>query len=499
MNLRDLLINIPVQQSSGNLLLNISGIAQDSRSVKPGDLFLCVKGARFNGHHYLKQAAEAGAVAAIVSEWPTCDFGLTLVLVPEVTNPVIKEIAGAFYGYPDRRLKLIGVVGTNGKTTSTYLMKSILEAAGHKVGLIGTIANLAGDQSIETGNGSHNTTPGVLELQKLFAAMAEAGIQYVVMEVSSHSIAQDRVWGLSFIGGIFTNITQDHLDYHKTFAEYLKVKSRFFVELPQTAWAVLNLDDPHSNGMISQTSARVLTYGIEHPAQIKAEDVSLEHTGVSYHVCMPDGKIKLNLHLTGYFNVYNSLGVFGAGLALGIEPATIKIGLEKVMGVPGRFQTVPGASSFGVIVDYAHTPDGLENILATARRLTSQRLLLVFGCGGDRDRTKRPLMGELAAKMSDFTIITSDNPRTENPLSIIQEIEAGFKKANPAASYQVEPDREKAIRKIIGLANDSDIVIIAGKGHETYQEFADRTIHFDDREIARAALEERLNDRNRVK
>ncbi len=493
MNLQDLVKGIPVERSSGNLNLDISGISQDSRSVKPGDLFLCVKGARFDGHHYLKQAYEAGAVAAVVSQWPDDDFGLTIIQAPEVSNPVIKEIAGAFYGYPDRYLKLIGVIGTNGKTTSTYLVKSILEAAGYRVGLIGTIANLIGDQIIETENDSHNTTPGVLELQRIFAAMQKAEIEYVIMEVSSHSIDQNRVYGLSFIGGIFTNITQDHLDYHKTFAEYLKVKTRFFVELPATAWAIFNLDDSHADGMISQTSARVMTYGIDQPAQIKAEAITVHHSGVSFNVNWPGGNVQLNLHLTGYFNVYNSLGAFSAGLALGISPAVIKTGLERVPGVPGRFQTVPGATSFGVIVDYAHTPDGLENILATGRGLTTRRLLLVFGCGGDRDRTKRPIMGELAAKMADFTIITSDNPRTEDPLQIIQEIETGFRKANPAASYQTEPDRETAIRKAIAMADDSDIVIIAGKGHETYQIFADRTVHFDDREIARAALEERAN------
>lgn len=461
--------------------------------VKPGDLFLCVKGARFDGHCYLQQAAVAGAVAAVVSEWPEHDYGLTLIQVPEVTNPVVKEIAGAFYGYPDRKLKLIGVVGTNGKTTSTYLLKSVLEAAGYQVGLIGTINNLVGNQIIESDNEHHNTTPGVLELQKLFAKMVAAEVQFVVMEVSSHSIDQGRVHGLMFAGGIFTNITQDHLDYHKTFAEYLRVKSRFFIELPSNAWAVLNIDDPNAAEMIRQTAATVLTYGIEKSPQVAANQIALNPAGVSYTARTPKGNLEFKLNLTGYFNVYNSLGVIAAGLALGIALNTIKSGLESVSGVPGRFQTVSNPNSFGVIVDYAHTPDGLENILKTARELSDAKLFLVFGCGGDRDRTKRPLMGALAAKIADFTVITSDNPRSENPSEIIREIEVGLKEANPNAQYRVEVDREAAIRQVIALAQKQDIVVIAGKGHETYQEFADRTIHFDDREIARKALEERAH------
>jgi UDP-N-acetylmuramoyl-L-alanyl-D-glutamate--2,6-diaminopimelate ligase len=493
--LAELLTQISVRKSSGTLDLNIEGISQDSRSVRPGDLFLCIKGFKTNGHHYLKQAADDGAVAAVVSEWPAEDYGLTIIQVEEVNGPVIKAIAGAFYGYPDRRLKLIGVIGTNGKTTSTYLVKSVLEAAGHSVGLIGTIANLIKDRRLETSN----TTPGVLELQKLFAMMVEAGVEYVVMEVSSHSIDQGRVSGLEFIGGIFTNITQDHLDYHGTFEEYFRVKSSFFRQLPTHSWAAINRDDPHAEELIAQISAKVITYGVKEAAavqaDVRADSVNVSHSGVSFMTLSKLGRLRFELDLMGYFNVYNSLGAIAAGLAMGIDLETIKRGLEKVTGVPGRFEAVPGAASFGVIVDYAHTPDGLENILNSARGLTDGRVLLVFGCGGDRDRTKRPQMGALAALKADFTIITSDNPRSEDPRRIIGDIEAGLYKANPAARYLVEADRAVAIRKIIAMAEDSDIVVIAGKGHETYQIFADRTIHFDDREIAREALEERSNGR----
>ncbi len=488
MKLAEIFKNVDLIKVDGSLDLEITDINQDSRLVSGGNLFLCVKGSKLDGHRYLGQAAEKGAIAAIVEDWPEESYGLTIIQVKNVAGS-LKEIAGAFYGYPDRRLKLIGVVGTNGKTTSTYLVKSMLEASGYQVGLIGTIHNLIKDQIIPAAN----TTPGLLELQKLFAKMVAAGIDYVVMEVSSHSIDQGRVAGLKFEGGIFTNITQDHLDYHKTFDEYLRVKTKFFKDLPPDSWAAINNDDPHAASIIAQTKAKVYTYGIVNQASVRAENVEVVQSGVSYRANTFKSNIDLKLNLTGYFNIYNSLGVLTAGLAEGLEPSKIKQGLESVSIVPGRFQRVPESKTFGVIVDYAHTPDGLENILKTARSLTSRRLLLVFGCGGDRDRTKRPIMGEIAAKRADFTIITSDNPRSEEPLKIIKDIEAGFQKTAPDAVYQVEVDRAKAIKKIIAMADAADLVMIAGKGHETYQDFGDHRIHFDDREVAREALKEKFN------
>ncbi len=491
MKLTELIKNINVSNIYGTTDYEILGINQDSRTVKTKDLFICVKGARYDGHQYLKQAAEKGAVAALVEDLPEDNCGLTIIQVPSVDD-VLKEVAGTFYDYPDRKLKLIGVTGTNGKTTTTYLLKSILEAAGFKVGLIGTIVNLIGNQVVPT-HSAHNTTPGVLDLQMLFAQMVQAGVEYVVMEVSSHSIAQSRIAGLSFRSGIFTNITQDHLDYHGTFEEYLRVKTKFFAGLPMVSWAIINRDDTHAGYIIERTPAEVVTYGIEKDAQIRAEGIQLAPSGASYTATTPRGKIKLNLKLTGFFNIYNSLAALSSALVLGIDAEAIKQGLEAVTGVPGRFQLVPGAVKFGVIVDFAHTPDGLENILKTGRGLSPRRLLLVFGCGGDRDRTKRPIMGAIAAKMADFTIITSDNPRSEDPVGIIQEIEEGFYKTNPKAQYLLEVDRAIAIRKIIAMAEPGDLVLIAGKGHETDQIFADHTIHFDDREIAAEALKEKNN------
>ena len=492
MNLTKIFKNIDLIKVDGSLDLEINEINQDSRLVSKGDLFLCIKGSKLDGHQYLKHAAERGAVAAVVQDWPDNNHGLTIIQVKDVAGS-LKEIAGAFYGYPDRLLKLIGVVGTNGKTTSTYLVKSMLEASGYQVGLIGTIDNLIKDEVIHSNNSVTNTTPGMLELQKLFAKMVAAGVDYVVMEVSSHSISQGRVAGLKFAGGIFTNITQDHLDYHKTFEEYLRVKTKFFKDLAPESWAAINRDDPHAGSIIAQTKAKVHTYGINNQASVRAENIQVVQTGVSYSADTFKGKMDLALNLTGYFNVYNSLGVLTAGLAEGLKPDMVKEGLESVLIVPGRFQMLPESKTFGVIVDYAHTPDGLENILKTARSLTSRRLLLVFGCGGDRDRTKRPMMGEIAAGMADFTIITSDNPRSEDPLRIINDIKAGFLKATSKSIYQVEVDRAKAIRKIIAMADADDLVMIAGKGHETYQDFGDHRIHFDDREVAREALKEKFN------
>ena len=488
MNLVNIFSNIELIKVDGKMDLEISGINQDSRLVISGDLFICIKGSKVDGHQYLKQAAERGAIAAVVQDWPKETYGLTIIQINDVAGS-LKEIAGAFYGYPDLSLKLIGVVGTNGKTTSTYLVKSVLENAGYQVGLIGTINHLIKDKALPAGN----TTPGLLELQKLFAQMVAAGVEYVVMEVSSHSIDQGRVAGFKFEGGIFTNITQDHLDYHKTFEEYLRVKTKFFKNLPSESWAAINIDDPHAGSIIAQTKAKVYTYGITNQASVRAEDIQVIQAGVSYKAVTFRGNIELKLKLTGYFNVYNSLGVLTAGLAEGLDPSRIIKGLESISIVPGRFQMVPESKNFGVIVDYAHTPDGLENILKTARRLTSRRLLLVFGCGGDRDRVKRPIMGEIAARMADYTIITSDNPRSEDPLKIIKEIEVGFQNITPTPAYQLETDRATAIRKIIDIAEDKDVVMIAGKGHETYQDFGDHRIHFDDQEVAREALKEKFN------
>ena len=474
----------------GDLEVEVTGLTHDSRRIRPGDLFVCIRGSRHDGHDFLAAALAAGAVGAVI-ERPVEGIppGKTIVAVPSVDR-ILPELAARFHGYPASRLRLIGVTGTNGKTTSTYLIRSILQRAGCTVGLIGTIQNLVRERALPAAN----TTPGPLELQALLAEMVAEGCTHVVMEVSSHAIALGRTRGCTFTAGLFTNITQDHLDFHGTFAEYRRVKQSFFAGLPPEAWAVINGDDREAPGFLAATKARTLTYGLGSGNELSAENVSLSMDGVRFTARTPEGRTEVRLHLTGHFNVYNALGAMGVGLCLGVDLRTAVAGLEALPGVPGRFETVRGGEGFGVVVDYAHTPDGLENVLRTARALASGRLVVVFGCGGDRDRGKRPLMGEVAARYADSIVLTSDNPRSEDPAAIIREIETGLARAGKRpGDYRVIVDRAQAIRTAIAQAAPGDLVVIAGKGHETYQIFADRTIHFDDREVAAEALEERKN------
>ena len=465
----------------------VTGLSNDSRLVKPGDLFICVPGAKQDGHDYLEQAFSLGATAALVERDVQEAAGHTLARTPSVKD-ILAGVASRFHGYPSAKLNIIGVTGTNGKTTSTYLIRGILEEAGYAVGLIGTMQNLVRHRALP----AVNTSPGPVELQSLLAMMVNEGCRYTVMEVSSHAIAQGRTRGCSFQAGLFTNITQDHLDYHHDFAEYLRVKRSFFAGLAPEAWAVINGDDPQAQSFLDATQARTLTYGIDMPSTIKAINARITNEGTDYTAVTPAGRLDLRLHLAGRFNIYNSLGALGIGLALGIDLRTIGKALASVSGVPGRFQVVPGGRDFRVVVDYAHTPDGLENVLKTARQLTKGRLIVVFGCGGDRDRGKRPLMGEVAARLADLVFVTSDNPRSEDPAAIIKQIEEGLRKGgkNPG-EYRLITDRKHAIGEAIAAAVGNDFIVIAGKGHETDQKFADRTIHFDDREVAALALEER--------
>ncbi|MGQ9779760.1 MAG: UDP-N-acetylmuramoyl-L-alanyl-D-glutamate--2,6-diaminopimelate ligase [Bacillota bacterium] len=490
MRLAELIESFTKIVQQGDLGVEITGLAQDSRRVRPGDLFICLRGTRFDGHDFLAAALTAGAVGAIVKR-PVEGVPpeKTVVIIPDI-DAILPDLAARFYGHPASRLKLIGVTGTNGKTTSTYLIRNILQKAGYRVGLIGTVQNLIQDRALP----AVNTTPGVLELQWLLAEMAAAGCTHVVMEVSSHAIALGRTRGCRFVAGLFTNITQDHLDFHRTFAEYLRVKQSFFAGLPADAWAVINGDDPEAPGFLAATGARKLTYGLGAGNDLRAEEVELSMDGARFTAVTPKGRVAVRLHLTGRFNVYNTLGAMGIGLSLGIDLQDVVAGVEALTGVPGRFEMVSGGEGFGVVVDYAHTPDGLENVLRTARALTTGRLIVVFGCGGDRDRGKRPLMGKIAARYADLIFLTSDNPRSEDPLKIIAEIEAGVVEGGRSpGEYEVIPDRAQAIRAAVACAEAGDLVVIAGKGHETYQIFADRTIHFDDREVAARALEERKN------
>jgi UDP-N-acetylmuramoyl-L-alanyl-D-glutamate--2,6-diaminopimelate ligase len=467
----------------------ISGLAYDSRHVKPGDLFFCVRGANADGHRFLPDAVARGAVAAVV-ESESLPVAIPALLVPNVRD-AMPTVSAAFYGHPSRRLALVGVTGTNGKTTTTYLVEAIARAAGTGTGVIGTIEVRINDEVLPGGR----TTPESPDLQALLARMAEAdsgGGMTVAMEVSSHALAQDRTVGCEFDVAAFTNLTQDHLDYHHDMEAYFQAKALLFTRYPAASGkpftGVINVDDAYGRRLAEMCAGTVVTYGVESAADLRASDVQASPTGVAFQLAAPEGTFPVRLRLGGLFNVYNSLAAMGAARALGIGWETILDALQQTPGVPGRFESVDAGQPFSVLVDYAHTPDGLENVLRAARALRPRRLIAVFGCGGDRDRGKRPIMGRLAAELADLAIVTSDNPRSEDPQAIIAEIVAGV---GDAAKVEQEPDRRKAIERAVALAEPGDLIVIAGKGHEDYQIFADGTIHFDDREEARKALHAR--------
>ena len=471
----------------------ITGLAYDSRQVKPGDLFFCVKGLKLDGHRYLPDAVARGAAAAVV-EHPVDPLPVPALEV-ESARAAMPKVAAAFYDYPSRKLALVGVTGTNGKTTTTYLVESIAKAAGRNTGVIGTLGARINDEEIP----GERTTPESPDLQELLARMAAAqnGAGMVVaMEASSHALDQGRTEGCEFDVGVFTNLTQDHLDYHADMEDYFRAKALLFTEYPQATGkrfiGVINVDDAYGRRLAGMCTGDVLTYAVEAKADLRATDIEASATGLRFTVHAPEGEFPLRLHLGGLFNVYNSLAAMGAGRALGLPWETLLASLQAATGVPGRFESVDAGQDFGVIVDYAHTPDGLENVLKAARALNPGRLISVFGCGGDRDRTKRPIMGRLAAELSDAVIVTSDNPRTEDPNSILDQIIAGIP-AEAGAAVEREADRRRAIERAVGEAQPGDLVVIAGKGHENYQIFADGTIHFDDREEARKALHARLS------
>jgi UDP-N-acetylmuramyl-tripeptide synthetase len=477
---------------TGTIDKQIAAITPDSRQVTKGALFIALPGSKVDGHNYVELACRQGAIAVLVEKAVTVPADVTVIKVPD-TRTAMKEIAPYFFDYPSRKMRLIGVTGTNGKTTTTYLVRSILLKAGFRVGLIGTIQSLIGDRVLPV----KNTTPDVIDLQALLAQMAEEEIDYVVMEVSSHALALGRVTGTEFDIGIFTNMTRDHLDFHVTFDNYIEAKAMLFRSLADTnstktgKVAIVNVDDPAATKILAASKCRQLTYGIQQAADLKAEDIKVEASGAAFTVNGPFGKLPLDLKITGVFNVYNSLAAIGAAIAAGVEANIIKQALEEFRSVPGRFETVDAGQPFTVIVDYAHTPDGLENILKTARQFAKQRIIVVFGCGGDRDRTKRPIMGKLAIDYGDVVIATSDNPRSEDPDDILQEVESGLKDGQTSdKTYEIITDRRTAIKRAIQIAAPDDVVIIAGKGHETYQILKDRTIDFDDREVAREVIRE---------
>ncbi|HHW41551.1 MAG TPA: UDP-N-acetylmuramoyl-L-alanyl-D-glutamate--2,6-diaminopimelate ligase [Syntrophomonadaceae bacterium] len=489
--LKEVLHGIDIVAASG-LNTEITGIHYDSRQVKPGFIFVCIKGFRVDGHSFVKDALERGAVGVIGERKVTVPEGVAWVQVSD-TRSALASISANFYGHPSRQLFLCGVTGTNGKTTTTHLIEAVLRAGGEKTGLIGTVWNKVGEQK----RAVVHTTPESLELQALLREMADAGVGAVAMEVSSHGLVLQRVAQCEFDAAVFTNLTQDHLDFHKDMREYLEAKMLLFRGLGRNrtkrrpCYAVVNADDPSGPEIVENTSVPVITYGIREKSDLKAEDVKLSPRGISYILVYRGERLPFTLSLPGAFNVYNSLAAIGVGLQEGIPVQVIRDALREVKGVPGRFEVVDAGQDFTVIVDYAHTPDGLENVLRTARAVTGGRLITVFGCGGDRDPGKRPLMGKISGELSDYTVITSDNPRTEDPGRIIEQIVLGINQVG-GAKFTVEPDRSEAIRIALHYARKGDLVIIAGKGHEDYQIIGDRKIPFDDRRVARNIIEKEI-------
>lgn len=465
----------------GDLKAEVSSIEYDSRKVKTGSMFVAIKGFKQDGHEFIESAVENGATVVAVEE------GYNVDAIPEAVNVIIAKntrkllalSACNFYGHPSREFKLVGVTGTKGKTTTTYMIKSILEKSGKKVGLIGTIANYIDNQEIPT----ERTTPESVDLQKLFREMADAKVDVVVMEVSSHSLALDRVAGITFDFAIFTNLTQDHLDFHKTFDNYLAAKAILFQNAKE---GFVNADDMYASRLIKLSNCpTITTYGIDNNPFVTARDIIITNSYAEFK--LPFNKViqKIRVDIPGRFTVYNALAAICVCIKLGCSLEAIISALENIK-VPGRSETVPNLRGYTIIVDYAHTPDSLENIIKACKTYTKGNLICVFGCGGDRDKAKRPMMGEIAGRLANYTVITTDNPRTEVPEEIISEIENGIKKTK--GKYKVIVDRAKAIEHALRKAQKNDLVLIAGKGHETYQEVNGVKHHFDDREVATEAL-----------
>ncbi len=484
MNLKKLVDVLEVETITGNLDKEVSGIAYDSREVEAGHLFVAISGFEMDGHDFIKEAVEAGAEAVLVEKEVELASDIPAVKVAD-TRHALAKVSAKFYDYPARDLTVIGVTGTNGKTTTTYLIETILRELGIETGLIGTIKNKVGTQEAD----ASRTTPESLDLQRYFARMREEGITHVVMEVSSHALALDRVLEIDFDRQVFTNLSQDHLDFHESWEDYFAAKLKLFQFNEQPS--IVNIDNKWGPEIINRAAGEMVTYGVESRADFTADEIKIDARGVSYQLQMETEELAINLKLTGRFNVYNSLAAVAAVASLGYELGDIKAGLETAERVPGRFQLVEAGQEFGVIIDYAHTPDGMENVLETAHEFTSGRVIVLFGCGGDRDRKKRPIMGQLGIELADLAVVTSDNPRSEEPAAIIEEIVAGIEEVDgqQGADYLVIQERGAAIEEAVKLADPEDIILIIGKGHETYQDFGDRVIDFDDREVARQAIQ----------
>ena len=482
MILKSLLKGLDYEVIKGNEESKVQNIRYDNRKIEQGDAFVCVKGFKVDGHSFIGDAIKKGAKTLIVQEDVSVQEDITIIKVRD-TRKALAIMSSNYFGNPKDKLKIIGITGTNGKTTSAFIIKSILEKAGFMTGLIGTIANYIGNKKVD----AVRTTPESYELHELFKNMVDAGVEYCVMEVSSHSLELDRVYGIQFEEGIFTNLTRDHLDFHKTFENYYNAKFKLF---ERSNHSIINLDDPYGANIVKDIEERgvktkVSTFSIEKESDFKAFEIKSHSNGSEFKVNLEEVE-DFSINIPGEYNVYNSLGCIICAYNLNIPMNKIKEGLSDVV-IPGRCELVAKEKNlpYSIIIDYAHTPDGLENILSTVKAFTRNRMISVFGCGGDRDKVKRPQMGKIGCELSDIAIITSDNPRSEEPMDIINDIVKPLNYDN----FVIEVNRKEAIRKAMNMALEGDVIVIAGKGHESYQILKDETIHFDEREVVYDILE----------
>lgn len=485
MKLKKILKNIDYEIKSGNIEKEICEIKYDSRSIKANNLFIAINGFEVDGHQYIAQAIENGATAIIIEKELEVYRKNVAYLKVKNSRQAMANLAKNFFNNPLKEIKLIGITGTNGKTTTAYLLYKILQRYAGQAALFGTIRNIVGSETIS----SKRTTPESLDLYRYFSQMEKKGIKYAVMEVSSHALDLHRVDFMDFEAAIFTNLSPEHLDYHQSLANYRKVKSRLFSQLKTDKYAIINADDPNSEYIKKKSNAQNLCYSLDaKSSDLYTTEFKLKQTGIEYRT---GGKLaaSFNLNLGGIFNIYNSLAVILTALVLGIDKKIIKKSLADLDSVPGRFEIINQDQNFQLIVDYAHTPDAMRNILEAALNIKKNKLIVLFGCGGDRDRSKRPLMAEIAEKYADSIIISNDNPRSESPAKIFKEIEKGF--SSGFTNYQIIPDRKKGIKAAIELAEKDDLVLLLGRGHEKYQIIKKRKIELDDRQVAIQALKDK--------
>ena len=503
MTLQELLISLDIVMIKGNLQCEVVSLTEDSRQVKPGSVFVAIKGEHQDGHQFVRQAQTQGAVGIVVEDegLDSLEFlqggGSSALIRVKSSRKALGLLASRLYGMPSARLQMVGVTGTNGKTTVTYLAKSLLEAQGHHVGLLGTVGYVIGT---ERRVASH-TTPAPVELQDMLRTMVNAGMDVAVMEVSSHALALDRVAGCEFDIVVFTNLTQDHLDFHRTLDEYFHAKLRLFTEHVEGRQktgpkrALVNADDERASMILQRCFIPTWTFGLHAQADIRAEAIRLSMGGTEFLANTPLGRLTISSRLVGEHNVSNMLAAIGIGLEMGMTIPMIERAVQLVANVPGRFERIDEGQAFTVVVDYAHTEDALYRLIRAAQAIKQGRIITLFGCGGDRDSGKRPRMGQVAARHSDLVIVTSDNPRTENAHTILNQIEQGIQSLRPKerCPYRIIPDRAEAIHAAVAEARAGDLVLIAGKGHEDYQIIGTQKIHFDDREVARKALHQQMD------